>query len=93
MIDIVKTETNTGFEFINGRYEVLCTIPNNATNGDIIKALFPYVNVKDSGTIYYSVNIEDLSSDKELNTVGFRKDWWNAPWKEHNKGRSIKNYE
>lgn len=81
MIDIVKTETNTGFEFMNGRYEVLCTIPNNATNGDIIKALFPYVNVKDRSTMYYSVNIEDLSSDEELNTVGFRKDWWNAPWK------------
>lgn len=82
MIDIVKTETNTGFEFMNGRYEVLCTIPNNATNGDIIKTLFPYVNVKDTNTMYYSVNIEDLSSDEELNTVGFRKDWWNAPWKE-----------
>ena len=56
-------------------------IPEGATNGDIIKAMFPYIKVEDKCSMYYSVNIENLSADKGLNTVGFRKDWWNAPYK------------
>lgn len=59
-------------------------IPDNATNGDVIKAMFPYIEIKDNCDMYYSVNIENLSTDKGLNTVGFRKDWWNAPYKELN---------
>lgn len=57
------------------------TIPENPTNGDMIKAMFPYIEIKDNCDMYYSVNIENLSTDKGLNTIGFRKDWWNAPYK------------
>lgn len=56
-------------------------IPENATNGDMIKAVFPYIEIEDNCDMYYSVNIENLSIDKGLNTIGFRKDWWNAPYK------------
>ena len=55
-------------------------LPDNPTNGDIIKAMFPYIEVRDKCNMYYSVDIENLSEDARLNTVGFRKDWWNAPY-------------
>lgn len=58
-----------------------CNISENPTNGDMIKAMFPHVEIKDNCDMYYSVNIENLSIDTGLNTVGFRKDWWNAPYK------------
>ena len=50
------------------------------TNGDVIKALFPYITVKDNCQTYYSVDIENISNDEALNTVGIRKEWWNAPY-------------
>ena len=46
------------------------TIPDNATNGDVIKALFPNGVPKDV--------IWTLSFDKCL-------DWWNAPYKREEK--------
>lgn len=45
------------------------------TNGEVIQALFPYVD------------IEDLSFDTVISTnldegcVPLRRDWWNAPYK------------
>ena len=42
MIKIIKTTTDT--ELINGNYEIINTIPDNATNGDIIKTLFPTID-------------------------------------------------
>lgn len=56
-------------------------LPDHATNGDVIKALFPHISIEDNCQKYYSVDIENLSKDKSFNTVGFRKDWWNAPYK------------
>ena len=53
---------------------------SNMTNGDAIKASFPYITVEDNCQTYYSVNIENISKDKALNTIGFRKDWWDAPY-------------
>lgn len=53
-------------------------------NGEVIKYLFPHIEIKDNCDMYYSVDIENLSIDKSLNTVGFKKDWWNAPYKEIN---------
>ena len=62
--------------------QAVISIPNNPTNGDVIKALFPYISIEDNCQLYYSVDIENLSKDKKLNTVGFKKDWWDAPYKE-----------
>lgn len=61
--------------------DALRLIKAMATNGDIIKALFPHISVKDNCQNYYSVDIENLSKDKSFNTIGFRKDWWNASYK------------
>ena len=49
-------------------------LPDNATNGDMIKALFPNTKVDFHnlyGCIYWS---EEISSPIYL-------DWWNAPYK------------
>lgn len=49
-------------------------IPEGATNGDVIKAMFPNFHTNEmSHTIW--VGYDDMS---------FRKEWWNAPYKELN---------
>lgn len=50
-------------------------IPDNATNGDIIKALFNYEIVDD---FHYSYVI-DIENNGYY--VQFDKEWWNAPYK------------
>lgn len=46
-------------------------IPESATNGDVIKAMFPNFHTNEmSHTIW--VGYDDMS---------FRKEWWNAPYK------------
>lgn len=56
-------------------------IPDNATNGDIIKALFPKAEIHD----WYVENdyIDIYGVDYEALTV-CRK-WWNAPYKKGDK--------
>ena len=54
-------------------------IPKNATNGDIIKALFPdkqFVSI-------CSDRIYDYTTD---NMIDCNLDWWNAPYKENTDG-------
>ena len=49
-------------------------IPEGATNGDVIKVMFPNFHTNEmSHTIW--VGYDDMS---------FRKEWWNAPYKELN---------
>ena len=54
-------------------------IPDNATNGDVIKALFPSWKVehvrKMSGMNRYECGIDSI------NHISFYDDWWNAPYK------------
>lgn len=58
---------------------VIIPLPDNATNGDVIKTLFPDVKVYGCSGYAHpsdksSVLLEHMSSD-----------WWNAPYKEVNK--------
>ena len=48
-------------------------IPDNATNGDVIKAVFPETKIYDD---IYVMHIGIGRTD-----MNFRKDWWNAPYK------------
>lgn len=51
------------------------SLPDNATNGDVIKALFPNENIKLSSGFYESYS----------RNISFKYDWWNAPYtKEQN---------
>jgi hypothetical protein len=55
-------------------------INNNATNGDMLKAMFP------NQTISCSIPITDRNGAKFYRTTingvtDFTEDWWNAPYK------------
>lgn len=53
-------------------------IPKNATNGDVIKAMFPRNNMLvneslgEKGTVFF---------ESEDNVILYSLDWWNAQWK------------
>ena len=54
-------------------------IPENATNGDMIKALFPNAEIfkrEEYGYHYVFVTIKDMG-----NCWKIRGEWWNAPYK------------
>ena len=55
-------------------------IPNNATNGDMIMAMFPHIKVRNS---YYTYCVEvklDYHSQHDTGLL-FDKKWWNTPYK------------
>lgn len=49
-------------------------IPDGATNGDVIKALFPNAMVYEAGI---AMDVEFPGDEEHW----FNKDWWNAPYK------------
>lgn len=51
-------------------------IPKNATNGDAIKALFPNIET-------FEPNKYEIAIKQNLGWLAFKKDWWNAPYKEN----------
>ena len=56
-------------DLYNGKYiEIL----NNATNGDMIKSIFPNMRVG---------KLHDCIFAKDYKNVWFGEDWWNAPYK------------
>ena len=50
-------------------------IPDNATNGDVIKAIFP-ICCSNMGNLDNGIVVDFVG---DLHT--FNKDWWNAPYK------------
>ncbi len=59
--------------------EVKVCVPKDATNGDMIKAMFPNYKVQISAgavCMYYS-HAEDYCGS----WIKFDLDWWNAPFK------------
>lgn len=59
-------------------------ILDNATNGDIIKAMFPNGELEERGlNIYYSIEHKVGNYCKVMDMqVGTNEYWWNAPYKE-----------
>ena len=49
-------------------------IPNGATNGDVIKTIFPYIEIEGIGG-----EIKCIATKN--GTSYFALDWWNAPYK------------
>ncbi len=93
IIDIPK-ET---YEFINV-YEVMdddyigklagaitngTPIPDNATNGDVIKAIFPNTEVDDYD--YGKDPVIDVYGIDDTEYITLRKTWWNAPYQKGGK--------
>ena len=73
----VKEDTYSGTPFENRVFSAIAngtSIPNNATNGDVIKAMFGVKEVDMSNT--YCVHFPE----EEDYSHYFFKDWWNAPY-------------
>lgn len=54
--------------------------PDNATNGDVIKALFPNIEPIEAPLTKIYVYVYT----KDHKCMRFDSDWWNAPYKEQN---------
>lgn len=59
-------------------------IPENATNGDMIKAMFPNIEVKTGGVIT-SVKGLDCYKGALLPYRQFWSEWWNSPYQKGGK--------
>lgn len=60
------------------------TIPDNPTNGDMIKALFPGAKI-DTNVYTYVIEVKLPYHTKHDTGLLFDKDWWNAPYTGLNK--------
>lgn len=68
---------------IEGDFDWVVDLPRNATNGDVIKAMFPnasfhYHKASDIVEDYVSVNINDCDTIQDYTMA-----WWNTPYKEN----------
>jgi hypothetical protein len=86
--DRYMKELLSAYDDVSVEFEVLdrqplvsaIPIPEGATNGDMIKAMFPNAKVR---TIYYTYFVEvklEYHSQYDPGLL-FDKKWWNAPYK------------
>jgi hypothetical protein len=54
--------------------EDVIVINKNATNGDVIKALFPHIEI-------FEPNKYEIAIKHDLGWLAFKKEWWNKPYK------------
>lgn len=67
-------------------YKAVCNgtpIPDNATNGDMIKAMFPNTEVDDYD--YGKDPVIDVYGIDDTEYITLRKTWWNAPYQKGGK--------
>lgn len=62
-------------------------IPEHATNGDVIRALFPDARVDDYD--YGEDPVIDVYGIDDTEYITVRKNWWNAPYKKEGDGECI----
>lgn len=81
-INLIKSsDTGQAMQYTMDILKMFENTPENPTNGDIIKALFP--------DMYFSEDVEETGDSFErtiwlvdnVYTICFDKDWWNAPYK------------
>lgn len=56
-------------------------IPNNATNGDVIKAMFPSIDFTEMAFTVHATTSVTSNGVKGGISYDFWKDWWSAPYK------------
>ena len=66
--------------------EIVIKIPDNATNGDMIKALFPKASFKYPQSIFETQVKGYIALDFP---VKFHRDWWDAPYKENEHDKEV----
>lgn len=60
-------------------------IPDNATNGEILKTMFPNIEADEAKTNTGGyIEVKYLDTTDKCDATAFRKNWWNAPYKRGN---------
>ena len=60
-------------------------IPDNATNGDVIKAMFPYYSYERNDYVQSTEDYIVDSMECMEHDLYFAYDWWNAPYQKGGK--------
>ena len=71
----MDSEVKRKIEFDGIRNALLNTIPDGMTNGDVIKVLFSNIET-------FEPNKYEIAIKQSLGWIAFKKEWWNAPYKE-----------
>lgn len=74
MREATKEERESINNYIKSISQKVITIPDEATNGDVIRALFYVKNVEELGCCTFA----SIAGDSDMRVY---KDWWNAPYK------------
>lgn len=57
-------------------------ISDNATNGDVMKVIFPNIEANEVKTDTGGyIEVKYLDTIDKCDATAFRKNWWNAPYK------------
>ena len=70
-----KSISRDGYKHFQKAIRLLGLIPENATNGDVIKAMFPDCKLDNIGHDHY------LKFKGNLFSMAVEKEWWDAPYK------------
>ena len=70
----MDSEVKRKIEFDGIRNALLNTIPDEMTNGDVIKILFQNIEI-------FEPNKYEIAIKQDLGWLAFKKEWWNAPFK------------
>ena len=71
LMEVNKSIEEWGLENV----ENVILIKNGATNGDVIKVLYPNADIEIHNITVYVI------FDMRSNVISFNLDWWNAPYK------------
>jgi hypothetical protein len=74
-----KTQLTRINEALEIAIKNLKTNDENATNGDVIKVMFPYAKIRYYIT-YVEIKLEKYYGQYDTGLL-FDKNWWNAPYK------------
>ena len=84
----VLKDTYSGTPFENKIFTAIANgtpIPDNATNGDVIKAIFGYKRISHFNDNPPLVDVYGLDNNDDTDAVTFYEDWWNAPYQKGGK--------
>lgn len=82
--ELIKTYGEYEIKVYVDKSPTVLTIPENPTNGDMIKALFPNIEIYDSEkmeSVYTGIPFGKYIGAN----VDCMREWWNAPYKENGK--------
>lgn len=83
--DCLYNANNMGFkEYIIENAETVqaIPIPQNATNGNILKIVFPNIEADEIKTDTGGyIEVKYLDTTDKCDATAFRKNWWDAPYK------------